>query len=171
MSNASMFDLTGKVAAVSGAAGGLGSAICAGLAAAGADIALLDLDAATLATAAASVEAEGRRALAIEGDAADEQSVDDAFAQIDKTFGKVDILVNLPFATISGAPQYPPVHYILDGSKLTRHLGVEMTTGNRRMLEEYWNVWDQVPDHTPRRYAREDKALAALGLDQATQPS
>ena len=66
---------------------------------------------------------------------------------------------------------YPPVHYILDGSKLTRDLGVEMTTGNRRMLEEYWNAWDQVPDHTPRRYAREDKALAALGLDGATQPT
>ena len=45
-----------------------------------------------------------------------------------------------------------------------------MTTGNRRMLEEYWNAWDQVPDHTPRRYAREDKALAALNLDRATQP-
>ena len=105
MSNAAMFDLTGKVAVVSGAAGGLGSAICSGLAAAGADIALLDLDAETLATAAAGVEAEGRRALAIEGDAGDEQSVEDAFAQIDKAFGKVDILVNLPFATISGAPQ------------------------------------------------------------------
>ena len=66
---------------------------------------------------------------------------------------------------------YPSVHYVLDGSKLTRDLGIEMTTGNRRMLEEYWNAWDQVPDHTPRRYAREDKALAALNLDRATQPT
>lgn len=66
---------------------------------------------------------------------------------------------------------YPEDHYALDGSKLVRDLGVEMTTGNRRMLEEYWNTWDQVPDHTPRRYAREDKALAALGLDGATQPA
>ena len=64
---------------------------------------------------------------------------------------------------------YPAAHYALDGSKLARDLGVEMTTGNRRMLEEYWNTWDQVADHTPRRYAREDKALAALDLVGATQ--
>ena len=105
MSNAALFDLTSKVAVVSGAAGGLGAAICEGLAAAGADIALLDLDAETLATAAAAVEAQGRQALSIEVDAGDEAGVEEAFAQIDQRFGKVDILVNLPFATISGAPQ------------------------------------------------------------------
>ena len=66
---------------------------------------------------------------------------------------------------------YPPVHYVLDGSKLTRDLGVEMTTGNRRMLEEYWNAWEQVPDHTPRRYAREDKALAAAVGFRKTDPT
>src|SRR6476469_2991682 len=103
--NAAMFDLTSRVAVVSGAAGGLGSAICEGLAAAGADVVLLDLDADTLATAAAAVESRGRQAFPIQVDAADEAGVDAAFAQIDERFGKVDILVNLPFATISGAPQ------------------------------------------------------------------
>lgn len=62
---------------------------------------------------------------------------------------------------------YPAEHYVLDGSKLARDLGVEMTTGNRRMLEEWAARWESVTDHTPRRYAREDKALAALGLAQA----
>jgi nucleoside-diphosphate-sugar epimerase len=62
---------------------------------------------------------------------------------------------------------YPAEHYVLDGSKLARDLGVEMTTGNRRMLEEWAAWWESVTDHTPRRYAREDKALAALGLAQA----
>ena len=61
---------------------------------------------------------------------------------------------------------YPPEHYVLDGSKLARDLGLEMTTGNRRMLEEWAAWWESVPDHAPRRYAREDKALAALGLAQ-----
>jgi nucleoside-diphosphate-sugar epimerase len=59
---------------------------------------------------------------------------------------------------------YPAGHYALDGSKLTRDLGVEMLTGNRRMLEEYWGSWQGMPDHTPRSYEREDKALAALNL-------
>jgi 2'-hydroxyisoflavone reductase len=59
---------------------------------------------------------------------------------------------------------YPNEHYVLDGTKLARELGVETTTGNRRMLEEFTGWWETRPDHTPRRYEREDKALAALGL-------
>jgi nucleoside-diphosphate-sugar epimerase len=59
---------------------------------------------------------------------------------------------------------YPAEHYVLDGSKLTQSLGVEMTTGNRRMVEEWAAWWESVPDHAPRRYAREDRALTALGL-------
>jgi NAD(P)-dependent dehydrogenase (short-subunit alcohol dehydrogenase family) len=99
-----LFDLTGRVVLVTGAGGGLGTAICSGLAAYGADIALLDLNAETLAAARAAVEAEGRRALAIEADASDEAAVDEAFGKIDEAFGRIDILVNLPFVPISGPP-------------------------------------------------------------------
>ncbi len=101
-----LFDLTGRAAVVTGAGGGLGTEICAGLAAAGADVALLDLNAQILAPAAAGVEAEGRRALAIEADASDEAAVDAAFERIAEGFGRVDILVNLPFVPISGPPQH-----------------------------------------------------------------
>ena len=101
---ARLFDLSGRVAVVTGAGGGLGTAICSGLAAAGADVALVDLNAETLATAAAEVEAEGRRTLAIEADASDKAAVDTAFAKVDDAFGRVDILVNLPFVPISGPP-------------------------------------------------------------------
>ena len=45
-----------------------------------------------------------------------------------------------------------------------RELGVEMTTGNRRMIEEYGPRNGKVADRAPRRYAPEDEALAALGL-------
>jgi nucleoside-diphosphate-sugar epimerase len=61
---------------------------------------------------------------------------------------------------------YPNEHYVLDGAKLTCELGVEMTTGNRRMIEEYAAWWAEQPEKPPMRsYAREDKALHALGLD------
>jgi nucleoside-diphosphate-sugar epimerase len=62
---------------------------------------------------------------------------------------------------------YPAEHYALDGSKLTRELGVAMTTGNRRMLEEYAAWWGSLEERPAlRRYERENAALAALGLPQ-----
>ena len=39
-----IFDISGRVAVVTGAGGGLGTAICAGLAEHGADVALIDID-------------------------------------------------------------------------------------------------------------------------------
>jgi len=60
---------------------------------------------------------------------------------------------------------YPAEHYVLDGAKLSRELGVTMTTGNRRMIEEYATWWDALATRPPlRSYARESAALAALGL-------
>jgi 2'-hydroxyisoflavone reductase len=60
---------------------------------------------------------------------------------------------------------YPSEHVVLDGSKLTRELGVEMTTGNRRMLEEYAAWWETLPEKPAlRSYERENKALSALRL-------
>jgi len=99
-----LFDLTGKIVVVTGAGGGLGTAICSGLAAYGADVALVDLDAASLEKAAASVAEHGRRAAAIEADASDEAAVGRAFAKVDEELGTLDILVNLPFVPISGPP-------------------------------------------------------------------
>jgi nucleoside-diphosphate-sugar epimerase len=60
---------------------------------------------------------------------------------------------------------YPAEHYVLDGAKLTRELGVEMTTGNRRMIEEYAGWWSSLAEKPAlRSYEREDAALSALGL-------
>ena len=46
-----------------------------------------------------------------------------------------------------------------------RELGVEMTTGNLRMIEEYAGWWDALTEKPAlRSYARENAALTALGL-------
>ena len=100
-----IFDIGGRVAVVSGAGGGLGTAICAGLAAFGADVALIDVDRASLEASAAGVEGQGRRALAIEADASSEVEVADAFARVDETFGRVDILVNLAYVPLFARPE------------------------------------------------------------------
>src|SRR4051794_31756759 len=99
-----LFDLTNRVAVVTGAGGGLGTAICAGLAAHGADVALLDVSPDPLRDSAAGVERAGRRALSLETDVSDEAAVEQAFEEVDRTFGRVDILVNLAFTPIFGAP-------------------------------------------------------------------
>jgi 2'-hydroxyisoflavone reductase len=60
---------------------------------------------------------------------------------------------------------YPAEHYVLDGAKLARELGLTMTTGNRRMIEEYAAWWEALePKPSLRSYDRENTALAALGL-------
>ena len=100
-----LFDLTDRVAVVSGAGGGLGTAICEGLGAHGADVALIDIDADSLAASASGVERAGRRALALKCDASDERAVEDAFSRVEATFARVDILVNLAYTPTFGKPE------------------------------------------------------------------
>jgi NAD(P)-dependent dehydrogenase (short-subunit alcohol dehydrogenase family) len=100
-----LFDLTDRVAVVSGAGGGLGTAICEGLAAHGADVALIDIDDDTLAVSAAGVERNGRRALAMRCDASDEQAVEESFARVEESFTRLDILINLAYTPTFGKPE------------------------------------------------------------------
>jgi NAD(P)-dependent dehydrogenase (short-subunit alcohol dehydrogenase family) len=101
----SLFDLTGKVAVVTGAGanGGLGHAIALGLARHGADVAVPDIDAAGSATTAEEIAALGRRSLAFRCDVSQPAEVEALFAAVDSAFGKVDILVNNAFAFPSRA--------------------------------------------------------------------
>lgn len=89
------FDLSGRVALLTGGAGGLGLVFARALAGAGATVALLGrrLDAAQ--TAADAITAEfGGRALAIAADVTDQEQVQAAVAQMQREAGKLDILVN-----------------------------------------------------------------------------
>jgi NAD(P)-dependent dehydrogenase (short-subunit alcohol dehydrogenase family) len=86
--------LAGKRAVVTGGAGALGRVIAATLAAAGADVAILDLDAAGAEAVAGQLRATGRRALGIGVDLTDFDAVQDAGATIVSEWGGVDILLN-----------------------------------------------------------------------------
>jgi NAD(P)-dependent dehydrogenase (short-subunit alcohol dehydrogenase family) len=101
----SIFDLSGRVAVVTGGGGGLGTAITAGLAAHGADVALIDVDREALAVAAQGVRDAGRRALALETDVSDEHAAHAAFNEVDSAFGRLDILVNLAYTPTFGPPE------------------------------------------------------------------
>jgi NAD(P)-dependent dehydrogenase (short-subunit alcohol dehydrogenase family) len=88
------FSLDGRVAAVTGAAQGIGQAVAAAFAHAGADVALIDVDSARLHETVALVEAAGRRALALGCDVGDEAAVTASFAAIASELGPVGALVN-----------------------------------------------------------------------------
>ena len=90
-----MFDLTGKVAIVTGGAGALGEAIAQGPAAYGADIAVTGRTLKTLEQAVKAVKALGRKALAVTCDVSKEEDVIKMVDQTVKTFGRVDILVTV----------------------------------------------------------------------------
>lgn len=87
-------DLSGQVAVVTGAAGGLGKLACRVFAAAGADLILVGRDAAKLEALAATVRAQGRRAVALSADVTDRASVVAMADRAAQAFGRIDILLN-----------------------------------------------------------------------------
>jgi NAD(P)-dependent dehydrogenase (short-subunit alcohol dehydrogenase family) len=86
--------LNGAVAAVTGAGTGLGRGIADALARAGADIAVVEIDAASAEQAARELEAHGVRARAYPTDVSRSDQVDAAFAQVVRDLGSLDIVVN-----------------------------------------------------------------------------
>src|SRR5262249_20171195 len=99
------FDLTGKVAIITGGNGGIGYGIAQGLAQAGADIVVAARQAAENAQRLAHLQARGVRALSVSTDVQDEGSVRAMVEASIATFGRVDILVNNAGINIRKAPQ------------------------------------------------------------------
>jgi NAD(P)-dependent dehydrogenase (short-subunit alcohol dehydrogenase family) len=90
-----LFDLTGRVALVTGAGSGIGQRIAIGLAQSGADVACLDRrQDGGLGETVAAVRAAGRRALAVSADVTDKTALSDAVAATESALGPLVIAVN-----------------------------------------------------------------------------
>ncbi len=89
-----LFDLSGRVAVVTGGTTGLGHAITLGLATAGADVVATSRRQERVDHTAAEIERLGRRTLRITSDVVDRATVQALHDATMKHFGKVDILVN-----------------------------------------------------------------------------
>jgi len=87
------FDLTGRVAVVTGGARGIGLAVCERLAAAGADIAIVDMDETASAEAAEQLASSGRKVITSCIDVTDEKSVNEMTEQVCGELGGYHILV------------------------------------------------------------------------------
>jgi NAD(P)-dependent dehydrogenase (short-subunit alcohol dehydrogenase family) len=88
------FDLTGRVAVVTGGVGLLGAEFCRTLAEAGASIVVVDLDASASQATADTLKKNGHRALAVPADITRPDSVNAMVEKVLAEFGRLDILVN-----------------------------------------------------------------------------
>ncbi|MDP3974705.1 MAG: SDR family NAD(P)-dependent oxidoreductase [Candidatus Jorgensenbacteria bacterium] len=89
-----MFDLTGKVALVTGARRGMGKADALALAAQGAKVVVSDINAEECEVVAEEIRAKGGEAFALKLDVSDAADVNRAFDSAIAQFGRLDILVN-----------------------------------------------------------------------------
>jgi 2-deoxy-D-gluconate 3-dehydrogenase len=88
------FDLTGRVAIVTGGVGLLGKEFCKTLAEAGAAVVVVDLNPASTQAVAGNLVAGGYRAIGLAADITKPEAVNAMVAETMKAFGRIDILVN-----------------------------------------------------------------------------
>jgi len=101
-----MARLSGKVAIVTGAGGGIGSAICRQFAAEGASVVCLDIDDAAVEATGAAITQAGGQSLTLAGDVALEETAIEAVSLARSRFGRLDVLVSnavydLPLAPLT----------------------------------------------------------------------
>ena len=100
-----LFDLSGRVAIVTGGNGGLGLGMALGLARAGASIVVAGRDQAKTARAVAAIEALGANASGVAVDVALEPDIVRMAAHAAQVFGRIDILVNNAGVALRRPPQ------------------------------------------------------------------
>ncbi len=89
-----LFDLSGRVAIVTGASRGLGQYFARALAKSGADLVLTSRNRDHVLPFEAEMKALGRRAISLALDVRNQESIEGMVAEAEKAFGQLDILVN-----------------------------------------------------------------------------
>ena len=100
-----LFDLSGKVAIVTGGNGGIGLGMARGLARAGASVAIAARKAEKSAAAVQELQALGAKAIAVSADVSKSDSVQAMVRSVVEQLGRVDILVNNAGTNIRKLPQ------------------------------------------------------------------
>jgi NAD(P)-dependent dehydrogenase (short-subunit alcohol dehydrogenase family) len=103
--SSNLFDLTGKIALVSGAAQGMGRAMSIALAEAGADLMLADINERGVRATAEEISTPGRRAMSVTCDVSDPGQIRAMFAELDRVFGRIDFLGNVAGEAVRGRPE------------------------------------------------------------------
>jgi NAD(P)-dependent dehydrogenase (short-subunit alcohol dehydrogenase family) len=130
-----LFELTDRVAVVSGAASGMGRAMSLAFAEAGAHLMLVDRNLEGAEQTAAVIEKLGRRAQAIRCDVSDPEQIRNLFSLVDRTFGRIDVLGNVAGDGILGPAEeltLEQVQQVLQNLVVGRFCCCQ--EGGRRML-------------------------------------
>ena len=90
-----LFDLSGRVAVVSGTAQGLGRATALAVAEAGSDVMLVDRNLAGAESTAEQIRSLGRRAACASTDVSNPEEIQELFRQVDLDFSRIDFLGNI----------------------------------------------------------------------------
>jgi len=101
----SLFDLSGRVAIVTGGNGGIGLGMASGLAEAGAAIAIVGRNEAKSAAAVTGLEQRGAKAISVAADVTDKSAVAAVVERVGRELGRIDILVNNAGINIRKPPQ------------------------------------------------------------------
>jgi NAD(P)-dependent dehydrogenase (short-subunit alcohol dehydrogenase family) len=158
-SGLALFDLSGRVAVVTGGSKGLGLTIASGLASAGADVVLVSRHEAEAKAAADGVAAaSGRNALGMQADVTSEADVARMAAAAIERFGRIDILVNNAGVNVRGP---------IDGLTLEQFRQVQSVN-----VEGVWLACRAIVPHMKARRSGRiinlASALGAVGLADRT---
>ena len=90
----SIFDLTGKVALVTGSGRGIGKSLALALAREGADVAIVDINKENADKTSEEIKSLGRRSVSIKTDLSKKDEVQAMFKEVMKNFGQIDVAIN-----------------------------------------------------------------------------
>jgi len=116
------FDLTGKVAIITGGNGGIGLGMARGLAQAGAAVAVVGRNEAKSAAAIAELKQGGARAIAVTADVTDKAAIAAMIGRVTGEFGRIDMLVNNAGMSIRKPP------HVLDITEWNKVMETNLTS-------------------------------------------
>ncbi|HJY82752.1 MAG TPA: glucose 1-dehydrogenase [Candidatus Binatia bacterium] len=165
------FDLTGKIAIITGGSKGLGEQMAHALAEAGADLALVSRTQVDLDNVAAEVHAAtGRRVIGVAADVTKEADISIMVQKVMAEFGKIDILINnagiggtTPILDLQEAEWDRYMDLNLKGPVLcAKHVGAEMIKCNQGNIINVSSLFSKIVARYMAAYAATKTALVSF---------